>query len=406
MTRLTRCFLLLIFLSVSAQANPISKLLRKEWFRSSPDCLNQSLQFIQNKNLDADARESLEGAAHYNDGIYKKFSALSQEEWTPAIESTIDHFGKYDKKFDAASFKKWLKENPSEIKPNETVGEYLKRNHEPFIKKNPEGKIEDIVADADLELRAINKACKNDLPCNEKKITAMIAEKFNKTCIGKHKKEVLKSMITNLALTNIGYGVSTAKHPENGFPVDLMATNLIWTYIFTSVGCRNTFENSKIGGKINLGNRVTFSTETAKIKANNYISYMILSPLSNATYVGFHTMRQVYEGKKEWKDVHVWDLTKQVASLTLYDAIYPVPRTVFLTDPLYLKGIPAWGKYLDKKLPKVPAVGAQYLTDWGSRISLSFINTELVNKWVANSDDWWDTKFTGEKKQEDTKKPE
>jgi hypothetical protein len=406
MTRLTRCFLtLLFFFTASAQASNLSKLLTKEWFRYGPDCLDDVLGFIHKKNLIPSEQLKLEGAAYYNDQIFKKFSDLPVESWNDEIEKTINHFAAYDGKFHAPSYKKWLKENPAEINPKSTVGEYLNKQNEAFLKKHPEGKIQELVAEMPDELRTIANACEKDVNCHKTKIGALISTKFNNTCISKFKSEALKSMITSLALTNAGYGISTASHPEDGYPYDLMMTNLIWTPIMAELGCRNTLEKGGIGKKVDLGQRVTFSADNLKSKMNNYISYMILSPVSNATYVAFHTSKQLIKGEKKWEDISMWDLTKQVGSLTVYDAIYPVPRMVFITDPLYMKGIPAWGKYLNKKLPKAPATGATYFTDWGSRIGLSFVNTELVNVWVKKSDDWWDTKFTGGEKKEDQSKP-
>ena len=405
MARLPRCFLHLILITLTlstfalnAHAGSFSKLLSKEWLPPSADCLNKSLDFIKTKKMVPAERIKLEGAAYYNDQIFKKFSEIPKAEWDRSLEATINNFAQYDAKFDAPSFKKWLSENPLEIKPSETMGSYLKRNNERFLKKYPEGKIEDVVSEIPGELKKIAKECGKDPACNEKKIGAMLADKLKNTCLGKHMSVAVKSMITSLALTNIGYGISTAKHPEGGYPYDLMLTNLLWTPIMASIGCRNTLEQGSIGNKVDFGQRVTFSTENAKIKFNNYVSYMILSPLSNATYVGFHTTRQLISGEKEWKDVHMWDLAKQVGSITLYDAMYVTPRMIFITDPLYLKGIPAMGGFLNRNMSSIPATGLTYLTDWGSRVGLSFVNTEALNWWLGKSDGWWDTKFNGEDK--------
>jgi len=345
-------------------------------------------------------REILEGVANYNDQIFKKFSEISKPKWNQSLKSTVDNFASYDKKFNGPAFKHWLiRETPLTIDSEETLGSYLKRNNKLYLEKYPDGKaIEDIVSEVPNELRKISKACLEDRACREKKIAAMVTNYFKSTCLGKHPKEAITAMLTSIAAANVGYGMSTSKHPENGYPYDLMLTNLIWTPIMASVGCRNTLEGGSIGNKVDFGQTVRFSTENAKIKVNNYINYMILSPLSNATYVGFHTVKQLYKGEKDWKDIHMLDLAKQVGSITLYDAWYVTPRMMFFTDPLYLKGIPSFGRYLNGYMGPVPAAGIKYGTDWFSRGALSFVNTEALNWWLAKSDGWWDTKFAGDEK--------
>ncbi len=196
MARLTRCFSLLIFSLVilagtQAHALNISKLITTEWFKPGADCLNRSLSFIKHKNLAPEQEAKLVGAANYNDQIFKQYDDLNPNQWDKEVIDTIDHFAAYDASFDAVSFKRWIKENPVTVENNTTVGEYLKTQNEAFLKKYPEGKIEDIINEIPDELRGIAKVCNQDIKCHEKKIGALITSKLNKTCVAKFKAVII-----------------------------------------------------------------------------------------------------------------------------------------------------------------------------------------------------------------------
>lgn len=401
MARLTRCFLLSIFILAQLNGTVRAGILTKEWIPLPRDCLNTMLSDIAgNKKLIPEERVKLEGAAYHNDQIFKKFSEIPEAHWEDELNKTIDHYAAYDLDFHAPSFKQWLKESQVKLDPKSTMGKYLQDQNAAFVKKYPKGKIENVVNDLAEDIKKVAKECKGDLACNEQKVAAVMEKNQSKLCFMKkeNRKSALKSMITGIAFANAGYAMTTAQDPQHDYPYDLTLNNLIWTPIITEMGCRSTLGTGSIGSKIELNKPIYASKEWWTRAGNKYISYMILSPISNASYVAFHTGKQLIQNKIEWKDVSMWDLSKQVASLSLWDAVYPVPRMVMVTDPLYLKGVPGFNKYLSSKWSSKGAVAPTYALDWGSRLGLSYLNSKWVNWWVGKSDEWWDTGFSGKAK--------
>jgi hypothetical protein len=388
--RLLRCFLLLIFIPTLSRAGI---------FAPAPDCLNDVLNGITGKvskgKITQDAAEMLKSGAHYNDEIFKTLGYVEKENLTAKLDEVIDQFSKYDQKFYKKSelYKHWIKENPGTIKPDTKIGDYLNERYQKFNKVFPDRELKKIASELPEELKKIALECKANQACNEKKIEGLLARTLNDSCLGTNKSAAMRSMITGMALTNGGYFMSYAQNPEEGYPYDMMVNNLLWTPIVSEMGCRNTLAKGEIGKKVDFGqiNRI----ERFKTGVNNYVSYMVISPLTEVSYVAFHTTQQLNKGEKEWKDISIKDLSKQVASLTVWDAVYPVPRMVLVTDPLFMKGFPKLKSYYGKKIPnKYIAETAYTLTDASSRIGISWANTWLIkNAWFPASDHWWDTKF-------------
>ena len=394
MARLLLCFLLLIFTAPHSNA---------KLFPAGRDCLGEVLGYIEGKNVSSPEKIKLTAAAQYNEQIFKNLGEIPEEKLTPVLNDAIDNFGKYDGNIDANGFKSWLKENPGNIKSENSLGTHLNERYQSFKKIHPEVDLKKVAAEFPDELKKIALECGENIACNEGKVKSLFLKKFDKSCVGKFKEQALRSMVTGIALTNAGYFISYSKHPEKGYPFDLMANNLLWTPIITELGCRNTLANGEIGKKIDFGQIST--KEKIKIGANNYVQYMKLSPLSNVSYVAFHTTKQLLEGEKNWKDVNMLDLSKQVGSMSIWDSVYPVPRMVLVTDPLFMKGFPQLRNYYYQKIPTaVAAEGSYILTDSSFRIGLSFLNTELMNTWVKKSDEWWNTGFAPKPAKEKVKK--
>lgn len=399
MARLTRCFLLLLFSTLAintvtpfAHANKISNLLSHEWFPAGPDCLGDVLGAISTKNILPEERIKLEGAAYYNDQIFKKFGDIPTETWNTQVQKTMDYYGQYDLQFDTPKFKNWLKENPAEIDPKSTIGKYTNERFNVYKKSNPQYKIQKSINEVHDGMLAIGKECGENKICQENRIAALVKAKFKNTCLGQQP-AALKNLVLNLVYANIGYAMTVIKKPENGYPYDLLVNNLLWAYPMASLGCHNNLARGEPGKKINFQQKVYYS-EKVKGWANNYISYMITSPFYNTSYVAFHTARQMIRGDKKWEEVDIWQLAKQVGALTRYDATWPVPRMVLFTDPLYLKYMPKYGQILDRNISnQVTANAAYFISDGISRTGLSYINTEMLNSYLKSADKKWDTGF-------------
>ena len=361
-------------------------------FKPKRDCLNTVLDSIAQKKGTMGLKTKYESAARYNDEIFKKASDLSDAEWSRSVDDAIDHFADYDSRMDAEDFKKFLKNNPEAALKNEDIGKYLNRRYQAYKQAVPETELTKVAGELKDDLAKIGKECGENKACHEKKVSSLLAKKLNSTCLGKNKAEAVRSMVTGLALTSAGLFASYAKNPKAGYPYDMLASTLFWTPIMSELGCRNTIAKGEIGNKIDFG-QISWK-EKLKVGANNYIEYMVLSPLTNVTYAGFHTIQQVARGEKEWKDVNLKEMGLQIASLTAWDAVYPVPRMVLITDPLYMKGFPQLRKTYYRKIPNNMAAETSYLaTDFGTRIGINFVNTEMFNWWLKQSDKMWDTNF-------------
>ncbi len=399
----------LSLLTLTATASPI--------FKPQQDCLTDVLDSLGKRKGTLGLKTRNEAAAHYNDELFKKASQLSKEDWSKSVDNAIDQFAVYDGNLDAEAFKKFIKENPGQIGKEEQLGKYVNSRYQDFKQAVPQADLEKVAAELPDELRKIAKECGENKVCHEKKIGGYLTRKLNSTCLGKNKAEAVRSMVTGLTLTSVGLFGSYAKNPEAGYPFDMLSSTLFWTPIMSELGCRNTIAKGEIGNKIDFG-QIT-RKEKIKIGMNNYVEYMILSPLTNVTYAGFHTMQQVARGEKEWKDVNMKEIGMQIASLSAWDAIYPVPRMVMITDPLYMKGFPQLRKQFQRKIPNKFASESAYLaTDFGTRIGINFVNTEMFNMWLKQSDKMWNTNFNtvgsqtskhlpkDAKEKPETKKPE
>jgi hypothetical protein len=361
-------------------------------FKPQKDCFQTVMDFINKKPGTLGLKTRYEAAAKYNDQIFFKVSDLNATEWSQSVDHAIDQFAIYDNALDADAFKKFIHENPGSPAKDEQLGKYLNERFQAFKQGAPTANLDQAAAELPDELRKIAKDCGKNKSCHEQKVGGWVSKKLSGTCLGKNKEEAVRSMVTGLALTSAGLFASYAKNPDGGYPFDMLASTLFWTPIMSELGCRNTLAKGEIGNKVDFGQ--ISRKEKIKTGLNNYIEYMVLSPLTNVTYAGFHTIQQVARGEKEWKDVNLKEMGIQIAALSTWDAIYPVPRMVLITDPLFMKGFPQLRKSYLRKIPnKAVAEGAYLTTDFGTRIGLNFLNTEMFNWWLKQSDQMWDTHF-------------
>jgi len=370
-------------------------------FKPEQDCLNSVLQMIAKKEVPLTDKTKLESAARYNDEIFKKTADLSEADRAIAIDDTIDHFASYDHSLDGKRFKNWLNENPGKQTKDETIGSYLNNRYQKYKETVPEKNLPEIGKSLPDDLKKIAKDCAGNDACTEKKIGGYLTRKLNGTCLAKNKSAAVRSMVTGLTLASAGYFASYMNHPEKGYPYDMMANTMFWTPILSEMGCRNTLAGGEIGKKVDFGQFTR--KQKIKIGVNNYVDYLKVAPLTNMTYATFHTIRQISSGEKEWKDVDLVDLSKQVASLTLLDASVLMPRSILVTDPLFMKAFPKLRNFYYRKIPnKIGAEGTYLASDFGTRIGINFASTELINLWIEKSDQYWNTKFATDGKTPET----
>ncbi len=338
-------------------------------------------------------------SAYYNDRILKEFSAFPNSVWNQEIEKTIDDFAAYDQAFQAKEFKKWLRDHPSEMKPTTTLGDYLSERQKQFAKlrpSNPSRQLSQVAQDLPETLSDVSKACGSNVPCQESRISGWLTRKLKNSCISGNRASAMRNMVTSLALTNASYAMTYAHRPEDGFPWTLMATNLFWTPIMAEMGCRNTLSEGKssLGKKIDLGQPLERREKLIHM-GKSYVNYMKISPLYSASYLAINVSGQLISGKKNLSDIDLRDLSQQFVSMTLYDAVYAVPRIILVTDPLYMKGFPKLRQGISNRTGRAVFTEAIYTPiDWGTRIAIGSVNTEIFMWWQKQQD-----KIFGPKKQ-------
>ncbi len=319
----------------------------------------------------------LEHAARHNDLISKKFSELSELDQVNNIDQAISHYSKYDFGFDEEAFRKWLKENPSKPKKNETLGDYLHHQAEQFEKKNPSVKLQEVAGNATEDMKKIATECRGNLDCAKLKISAWMDKTLSKSCVIKTP-ESQRDLASMMLITNSSYFISylTDKSPDKEFPTELLVNNLFWQPIMSEMGCRATLANGKIGQKVQFGQQSAY-----KHYGKNYVNYMISSPLYNISLMGIITAKDAIQGKEiKWKDLGI-----KFGALTVYDAGYAVNRILIVQNPLFLKQYPnlkeGIQRFNTRKLPRSLAPAASqvsyYSLDWGTRLGIGWLNTRF-----------------------------
>jgi hypothetical protein len=358
-------------------------------FSFAGTCLEDTLKFIETtKNTN---KEALIRSAYYNDRILKEFSAFPSSVWDQEIEKTIDDFAAYDQAFDSKEFKKWLSDHPSEKKPNTTLGDYLAERQKQFAKLHPSSpsqQLSQAAKELPETLSDVSKTCGSNVTCQESRLGGWLSRKLKNSCISGNRASAMRNMVTSLALTNASYAMTYAHHPEDGFPWTLMATNLFWTPIMAEMGCRNTLSEGKstLGKKIDFGQPLERREKLIHM-GKSYVNYMKISPLYSASYLAINVSGQLISGKKNLSDIDMQDLSQQFVSMTLYDAVYAVPRIILVTDPLYMKGFPKLRQGIANHTRRAVFTEAIYTPiDWGTRIAIGSVNTEIFMWWQKQQD--------------------
>jgi hypothetical protein len=363
-------------------------------FKPEKDCFTDVLKKISDRNLSRYKERRHIAAARYNERIFIKASDHTPEWWVKHMDSAIEDYANYDSRIDPKDFKRWLREEPINPAPDETVGDFLKRRFKVYKKRIPDVDLQKVATQLPDELKTIAGKCKDDEKCIKLSVGKMMSKRMNGTCLGKNKSAAMRSMITSMALATAGYTTAYLNHPDKGYPWDMMVNTMFWTPILSEMGCRNTLSKGDIGNKIDFGQ--VSRKENIRMGINNYVDYMKVAPLTNATYMTFHTIRQVNEGEKKWEDLNFKDMTKQMVSLTMLDGAVLMPRSVLITDPLFMKGFPRLRKFYYNKIPvKAAAEGVYLASDFGTRIAINSATTEIVYQWLEKSDEYFDTKFLG-----------
>ncbi len=363
-------------------------------FKSQKDCFTDVLKKISARNLPRQEEKRFIAAARYNERIFIKASDHTPEWWVKHMDSAIEDYANYDSRIDPKDFKRWLREEPINPAPDETVGDFLKRRFQVYKKRIPDVDLQKVASQLPDELKTVASKCKGDEKCIKLGVGRIMSKKMNGTCLAKNKSAAMRSMVTSLTLATAGYTMTYLNHPDKGYPWDMMVNTMFWTPILSEMGCRNTLAKGDIGNKIEFGQ--ISRKEKIRMGFNNYVDYMKIAPLTNVTYMSLHTIRQISEGEKKLEDLNFKDMTKQMISLTMLDGAILMPRSILVTDPLFMKGFPKLRNFYYNKIPvKAAAEGVYLASDFGTRIAINSASTEIIYKWLDASDQYFDTKFIG-----------
>jgi hypothetical protein len=367
-------------------------------FKPQKDCFVDTLKKISDRSLPRREEKRLIAAARYNERIFIKASDHTPEWWVKHMDSAIEDYANYDSRIDPKDFKRWLREEPINPGPDETVGDFLKRRFQVYKKRIPDVDLQKVASQLPDELKTVASKCNGDEKCIKLNVGKILSKRMNGTCLAKNKSAAMRSMVTSLALATAGYSTTYLNHPDKGFPWDMMVNTMFWTPILSEMGCRNTLAKGDIGNKIEFGQ--ISRKEKIRMGVNNYVDYMKIAPLTNVTYMSLHTIRQVSEGEKKLEDLNFNDMTKQMISLTMLDGAVLMPRSILITDPLFMKGFPKLRNFYYNKSPvKAAAEGVYLASDFGTRIAINAGSTEIIYKWLETSDQYFDTKFLGKQKE-------
>lgn len=302
-------------------------------------------------------------------------------------------------------------------KSGTTYEQAINKAYQKFEDLNPTAKLMSIPGKSHEFMEKLVKLCGKNRACIEEKTKGIFARMFK--CMAKNS-NALESLFTSYTLMFAGY-VFYAGFTDNGtdqpknkdsfvekFHYDLFLNNLFWSPILTEIGCKN-LERDKVSAKIQ---RDEWNTKIStlnnpkfkdpllekflikdKMTANKYIKkystefgrYMLYSPAYWVSYFPLHWAQE----KAFDRDTSInWtSIGKDMVAMTIIDAAFVTPRMIFITDPLYLKGVPAIRSWFTDmtKSPTTSRVGVKLLEVGGMRIPERVASTKIFDWWMGFS---------------------
>ena len=356
------------------------------------DCASRILESFGGENPHTKRIHGLEG---YNERIKIPLSKIPLSSLPDQFRAALEGFRPVASDFPREEFLEWYRTHPippaeyeEMIRGRKTLGEALHSRARLFEEAHPALDLEKTAQEFQEKVRALRESCGPSLECERREIEALARRMWKGSCLAENP-IAIQGMVANLAITNAGYLESY--YDQGGkkpFAWDLFANNVIWTPILAEMGCRNALSRGKIAGDpIEVKKPLTYQHAFQgffKGAGRDYLGYLKLSPVIEASYQGTHLLFEKMQGHEV--DLDPSHLALQFGSYLAYDAVYGVPRLVFVNDRILLRG----GSVLQQDLirsagPKVGKI--LYLApDAGARVFLTAKSADLFKWWEENSE--------------------